>query len=158
MTSNGITKGKTMPYNNIADGLYLAQQPGIKAKGIPVTHFGIIDIGNVLENPNVNSRKGPTVIHQTPPEVRCEYVSAERPWSITHQITDIHAAKSRIANAVKNKAYDLFGNNCEHFARYIATDKKYSGQVVIGTIATASVIALAVHLLWPVGKKHSSVD
>ncbi|MDR1789540.1 MAG: lecithin retinol acyltransferase family protein [Opitutaceae bacterium] len=39
-------------------------------------------------------------------------------------------AKERIIEASKNPKYDLFGNNCEHFAKYVAFDKKESGPIV----------------------------
>ncbi len=132
-----------MPYNNIDNGLYLAKQPGAIVKGYPVTHFGIIDIGNVLESPQVE-KDSPTVVHQTPPEVRFEYVSDKQPWEITDRITDIDEAKKRIEKAVEEPEYDLFENNCEHFANFVAKGNKSSGQIVIGTVATLGAIALLI--------------
>lgn len=132
-----------MPYNNIDDGLYLAKQAGAVVKGYPVTHYGIIDIGNVLECPQID-KITPTVVHQTPPQVKLEYVSSKRPWEIIDRITDIVEAKKRIEKAVKNPKYDLFENNCEHFANYVAKANKSSGQIVIGAVATLGTITLLI--------------
>lgn len=135
-----------MPYEGIADGLYLAKQPGAKVKGIRVTHFGIIDVGNTLDHPQVNTDLGPTVFHQTPPRIRFQYVGAFAPWEIVGEITDIEAARARIAEAWRDPEYELLGNNCEHVAKYVATGIRASGQVIVGAVGASAAVFLAIKL------------
>ena len=136
-----------MPYQGLADGLYLAEQTGLKLKGYPVTHFGIIDVGNVLGIPGVDTDKGPTVIHQTPPEIQFEHIGGERPWEIMDRITDIDGAKARIAQGLEKPKYDIFTNNCEHFAKDVAHDNRVSGQVLVGVGAALGLGILLLKLL-----------
>lgn len=136
-----------MPYEGLADGLYLARQTGLKLKGYPVTHYGIIDIGNTLGIEGVNTRNGPTVIHQTPLKIRLEYVGGDIPWEITERIGDIEGAKARILEGLKTPEYDMFTNNCEHFAKYVAHDNRVSGQVIVGVGAAVGLGLLLSRLL-----------
>ena len=51
---------------------------------------------------------------------------------------DVPLLIARLREAWQNPCYDLLGNNCEHFARYIAYGKRESIQlqwVVIGAVA-----------------------
>jgi len=96
-------------------------------KGVLVDHYGILDVGNRLNLPNVGWQ--PVVIHQTPPEIRLDRLEDTGNWKVLGKITDEPDAIARINKAVKNNAYDLFGNNCEHFARYIATGRRESTQL-----------------------------
>lgn len=61
------------------------------------------------------------------------------------QIVDENAALRRVAIAARNPKYDLFGNNCEHFARYIASGKRESHQVR-GFVAFAAGLLLLIRL------------
>ena len=135
-----------MPYQGIADGLYLASTPGAKVKGIPVVHYGIIDIGNVLKAQSVDESGVPTVIHQTPPRIKFEHLLPGTKWKLIDRIADVDGAVARIRKAAKNPEYDLLGNNCEHFAKFVAHDTKVSGQVLVG-VAVAGGIALGAVIL-----------
>ncbi len=136
-----------MSYEGVADGPYLARQTGLKLKGYPVTHYGIIDIGNTLGVPEIDTRNGPTVIHQTPPRIRFEHMGGDVPWEITDRIADAAGARARIMEGLKTPEYDMFRNNCEHFAKYVAYDNKVSGQVIAGVAVAGGVVALGIAIL-----------
>ncbi len=115
-----------MPYNIRKPGLYLLIQK-TQMKGVLVDHYGILDVGNRLNLPNAGWQ--PIVIHQTPPQIRLDRLEDTGDWKVLGKITDEPDAISRINKAVENTAYDLFGNNCEHFARYVATGRRESTQL-----------------------------
>lgn len=53
----------------------------------------------------------------------------------TRQGGQVPLAKS-VWEALRRPSYDLFGNNCENFARYVATGKRESTQVqAVGILA-----------------------
>lgn len=121
-----------MPYQDIPDGLYLMKQTS-ERKG--VDHYGILDIGNRLNQAQVNGQH-PVVIHQTPPQIKMAWFQDTGQWTLLGRITDEAMAKKRIAEAFQNPKYDLFGHNCEHFARYVATGRKESTQLqAVGFVA-----------------------
>ncbi len=128
-----------MPYQGYADGLCLLMQPG--AKG--VDHYGILDIGNRIGHPQVDGRH-PIVIHQTPPTIVMNWLQETGSWSVRGRITDEPYAIGRLKAALKNPSYDVFGNNCEHFARFVATGKRESTQLqVIVVVAGLAALAFA---------------
>ncbi len=115
-----------MPYNGLGNGLYLIKQNS-QVKGISVEHYGILDIGNRL---NLQAYGwSPVVIHQTPPRIRTDWLENTGEWTVLGRITDERYAIARINKALENDKYDLFGNNCEHFARFVATGKRESMQL-----------------------------
>ncbi len=114
-----------MPHHIRRPGLYLLIQK-TQMKGVLVDHYGILDVGNRLNLPN---GRRPVVIHQTPPQIRLDHLEDTGDWKELGRITDEPDAISRINKAVENSAYDLFGNNCEHFARYVATGRRESTQL-----------------------------
>lgn len=122
-----------MPYQNIADGLYLLIQKTAE-KG--VDHYGILDVGNRLNLEDARFASQPVVIHQTPPSIQINWLQDTGTWLIQKRITDEADAIARIAEAVKNPQYNLFGNNCEHFARYVATGIRESHQVQAAVVVT----------------------
>lgn len=134
-----------MPYQNLEDGLYIIEQPAEK-NGIRITHFGILDVGNVLRHPNIDGSH-PIVVHQTPPNIRADFLGNTGSWNIRGKIEDIAGAIERIKEAAKNPSYDLFGNNCEHFARFIAQGERYSSQVFWGGATVIALSALAFYAL-----------
>lgn len=122
-----------MPYQELQDALYLVVQHSPE-KG--VDHYGILDIGNNLRYPDALE---PVVVHQSPPVIRADWLSATGAWGIAGRIVDTAGALLRLRAALSNPSYDLLGNNCEHFARYVAYGKRESGQVqqalvVVGVI------------------------
>lgn len=132
-----------MPYNIRKAGLYLLRQK-TQMKGVLVDHYGILDVGNRLNLPNVGWQ--PLVIHQTPPQIRLDRLEDTGDWKILGTITDEPNAISRINKAVENSTYDLFGNNCEHFARYVATGRRESTQLQAIALF-AGLIALTILLV-----------
>ena len=126
-----------MPYQNLENGLYLVVQKS-RAKG--VDHYGILDVGNRIQHPSVRSQQ-PTVIHQSPPRIQIDWLQNTGEWKVLARITDEVDAIARIKKAAENPNYDLFGHNCEHFARYVATGKRESKQVQAGVVI-AGLVAL----------------
>ncbi len=131
-----------MPNNGLSNGLYLIRQK-CQMKGILVDHYGILDIGDRL-NLRPNGCQ-PVVIHQTPPRIRTDWLENTGEWAVEGKITDEQYAIARINKALQNDKYDLFGNNCEHFARFVATGKRESTQLqtvalVIAVIAFVFII------------------
>ncbi len=122
-----------VPYQNIEDGLYLLMQKSID-KGID--HYGILDIGNRLNIEAVRFSSQPVVIHQTPPSIQVHWLQDTGTWNILGKITDEPMAIGRIIEASKNPLYNLFGNNCEHFARFVATGVRESRQVQAAVFIT----------------------
>ena len=121
-----------MPYQQLEDGLYLLKK---KSEGKGVDHYGILDVGNRIGNPGVDGRH-PVVIHQTPPSIKFDWLQGTGAWAILGLITDETDAIARMNNAFQNPAYHLFGHNCEHFARYVATGRRESTQLqAVGVVA-----------------------
>ena len=121
-----------MPYQQYQDGLYLLKQKS-QAKG--VEHYGIMDVGNKL---NIQQANGlhPVIVHQTPPSIALSWLQETGSWEVLGKITDETSAINRMKIALVTPTYDLFGHNCEHFARYVATGKKESTQLqAVGVIA-----------------------
>ena len=121
-----------MPYLNLEDGLYLIRRNSDKGG---VHHYGILDVGNRIQNPMVHI-ENPVVIHQVPPAIRIDWLQNTGSWQDCWRITDEDYAIQRMKQAFNNPGYDLFGNNCEHFARYVATGVRESTQLqVVGVMA-----------------------
>lgn len=128
-----------MSYQQYSDGLYLLKQKS-EAKG--VDHYGILDIGNRINHPQVD-RRHPVVVHQTPPSIQIDWLQDTGVWSVLGRITDEGYAIQRMMAAFENPIYDLFGHNCEHFARYVATGTKESRQLqAVGVIAGLVVLTI----------------
>lgn len=114
-----------MPYQQYSDGLYLLKQKS-EAKG--VDHYGILDVGNRINHPQIDG-SNPVVIHQTPPSIKLDWLQNTGAWTVLGKITNEEDAKSRMNAAFQTPNYDLFGHNCEHFARYVATGHHESTQL-----------------------------
>jgi hypothetical protein len=129
-----------MPYQHLSDGLYLLRQWSPE-KG--VWHFGILDVGNRIKNRSINRGSQPIVIHQTPPTIKMEWLRETGAWEVLGRIADEKIALLRINEAAKNPTYDLFVNNCQHFATYVATGVRQSTQVQVGLAIAGGVAMLA---------------
>jgi hypothetical protein len=120
-----------MPFQGLPDGLYLAKRPAFAAK--IVEHYGVIDVGNRLGyNLPELAEPVPVVIHQTADGLKAEFLQDQ--WNIEAHIIDEAGAKARITTATSTPNYDLFGNNCEHFARFVASGVKESKQLQVFTL------------------------
>jgi hypothetical protein len=95
-----------------------------------------------MRYPDVDARQ-PILIHQTPPSIKREPFAGTGYWQVLIKIADEHNAIQRLVAACANPVYSAFGNNCEHFARYIATGKRESHQVQI-----AGVVGVFIGLVW----------
>jgi hypothetical protein len=133
-----------VPYQGYADGLYLLKQ---QSAGKGVEHYGILDVGNRLRHPQVNYPQ-PIVVHQTPPSLRLDWLQNTGAWSVLARIEPEQSAVDRIRKAFEDPKYDLFGNNCEHFARYVATGRRQSTQLR-AAVVVAGLAALAVAVFAP---------
>ena len=133
-----------MPFQNHPDGLYLLKQPSEK-NGIAIEHYGVLDIGNVLGHSQLDGSH-PVVIHQTPPQIKIDWLKDTGKWHVMGKVIDLAGAKQRLREAFKNPSYDLFGNNCEHFARFITQNQHTSNQVFWGLVGTAVVGVLAYNM------------
>jgi hypothetical protein len=84
------------------------------------------------------------IIHQTPPSIRREPFARTGYWTIEKRILDERSAVQRLIEACGRPEYHLVGNNCEHFARHIATGVRESQQVqIFGLISILLGVAFA---------------
>ena len=94
-----------------------------------------MDVGNRMNLAQVNNAH-PVVIHQTPPFITLHWLQDTGAWDVLGKIEDETDAIKRMNKALENPRYDLFGHNCEHFARYVATGKRESTQLqAVGIVA-----------------------
>jgi hypothetical protein len=128
-----------MPYQNLPDGLFLLKRPS-PDKG--VEHYGVLDVGNRLGFPEADGSH-PVVIHQTPPSVRYDWLQNTGDWHVIGQVIDEEAAAARLKLALSTPEYNLFGHNCEHFARYVTTGVWASTQLqAAGLVAGLALLAV----------------
>lgn len=135
-----------MPYQDFPDGLYLAQQKS-NIKPYFFDHYGVIDVGNILNHPQGNPNM-PIVIHQANPAIRADGLTNTPSWKVMGKVNDAHLinAKKRLQEALKNPEYNLICNNCEHFARYVTTGIKESTQIQSAFAIT--VLGVLLYSLW----------
>lgn len=134
-----------MPYQDLPDGIYLVKQKS-SIKPNLIDHYGVIDVGNILKHPQGNPNM-PIVIHQAIPSIRVDWLSNTGSWEIIGKVIDdqLINVKKRIHEALRNPVYDLFGNNCEHFALYVTTGIKESKQLQ-SAVAVVALGALLISL------------
>ena len=130
-----------MSYQGFEDGLYLAKQSSEKLSSV-IQHFGIIDVGNRFNHQQANGSH-PIVYHKTLEGIQINWLQDTGLWDIIEKITDEKKANQMLLKALENPDYDLFSNNCEHFANMIAKGKKESKQLqAVGWIAGLAVITI----------------
>jgi hypothetical protein len=139
-----------MPFQNLADGLHLLRQRSQSKEG--VYHYGVLDVGNRLNRyPAWPYHQHPVVIHQSPPTIRADWLRDTGVWEHLGLVeyAEEAGAIARIMQALQDPLYDLFGNNCEHFARFVTTGRRESTQVndfvgiVLFVVAGVVVVKLA---------------
>ena len=128
-----------MPYQNLSDGLYWIDQKS--AKGV-VDHHAILEVGNRLGLPEARWSAVPVVVHQTPPEIRFEYLEPTSVWRVREAIIDEAGARERLRAALFVPGYNMLSNNCEHLARSVATGKRESWQVQLAVVGAVALYAL----------------
>jgi hypothetical protein len=122
---------RLVPIQQLSPGLYWITQQSPK-KG--VEHHAILDLGNRLRYRDVDPRH-PIIVHQSPPAIRRGAFIGTGTWKIIMKLEDEPGAIRRLIAACANPVYNTTGNNCEHFARYVATGKRESQQVqVVGLV------------------------
>src|SRR5262245_35434808 len=94
-------------------GLYLVK---VAVAGKPVDHYAILDVGHVLARFNDPVR----ALYQLVPEGPVVVDAVGSMLAVVKQVHDEDAARLRFDEALANPDYALLGNNCEHFARYVA--------------------------------------
>jgi hypothetical protein len=109
------------------EGLYIVKRPASLPPG--TMHYGFAAVGRYARffDPLSN---GPVVIHKTnQPGRHCDSFNSYE-WERVEKIPDVYLARVLYRARISwNDPYDLFLDNCEHWARYIATGKKESTQV-----------------------------
>src|SRR5438445_9059459 len=95
-----------------------------------IDHYGVLVTGHLVRQFGINS-SSPIVIHQTYPIPRVDWAESTGTWDILGQVLPslVPSAMERVSLAFNDPNYDLFANNCEHFARFIASGQKTSTQL-----------------------------
>lgn len=128
-----------MWYQGYPEGLYVVRRWSAK-KGL--FHYAVLDIGNRRNQPFVGWN--PVIFHMASPELRSQWLAdLTGSWQVLERISDEGGALRRIAIAAANPKYDLFGNNCEHFATFVSHGKRESRQLqVVAGLAIGVVLLL----------------
>lgn len=104
----------------------------------PGTHYGIMDVGNVLVRPGVHV---PTIYHLRPDG--STWTTDTSRLRSSKRIADETGATARFEAALHRSSYDVLTNNCEHFARLVAEGEHKSGQaVVVGIVGMVSLVGV----------------
>lgn len=131
-----------MKISELFSGLYLIRQKSVK---LGVDHYAILDVGGTLSIGG-NRYQQPVIIHQRPPQIQIEFFPESGSWQILGKVREdlLDEAILRINQALQFADYNLFSNNCEQFARYIAEGQRYSTQLQTGVALSA----FAGFLIW----------
>ena len=129
-----------MDPQHLPPGLYWIVQVSPE-KG--VEHHTILDVGNRMRCAD-DGRWQDMIIHQAPPSIRREPSAGTDQWTVVlHKIADERNAIRRLVAAHANPGYSTFGNNCEHFARYVATGVRESHQLQF-----AGAVVVVIGIVW----------
>jgi hypothetical protein len=113
-------------------GMYLVKQKSAE-KG--VDHYGILVVDRWVLARYINALH-PMVLQQGPPSIHWTWFRESGSWEVLAKIVDEAGAMIRIHAAIEKPEYDLFGNNCEHFARFVASGRRESTQLqAVGALA-----------------------
>jgi hypothetical protein len=137
-----------VPFSNLPEGLYLVKRP---SQYPLIEHYGVLIVGQPLRSFGIY-RDEPVILHRTDLGVRADWVGQMGPVHILGQVPPhlVSLAVARFSVALRENNYDLFTNNCEHFARYVTEGQSYSTQVAV--VVTVGLLALAV---WAVNRSNS---
>jgi hypothetical protein len=128
-----------MHWQHLKPGLYWIMQSSPK-KG--VEHHAILDVCNRMRYADAGGWQD-MIVHQTPPAIRREPSAGTGNWVVLQKIADEQNAIRRLISACANPGYRTIDNNCEHFARYIATGIRESHQ-----LQRAGAVVIAIGLVW----------
>jgi hypothetical protein len=124
--------------SKLPDGIYMVWQRSAR-KG--VDHYGVLDIGNQLGIAQAD-RVTPVVIHQSPPSISLDTVENSGPWYVVGQSGDYEQSRLAFWQACETPDYNLFTNNCEHFARSVVMGRHASSQIQNAVVTGAVVLAI----------------
>jgi len=116
-----------MPYQDYADGVYLAAQASPKGG---FAHFGALDVGNCLQIPGADGTN-PIIVHQCPPRIRAGWLYDTGTWQLLAVEIDAIAARQRYMAALTVPEYYVLRHNCEHF-RALRRDRLMGEQAASG--------------------------
>jgi hypothetical protein len=131
----------TVPFSNLPDGLYLVKRP---SQYPLIEHYGVLIVGQPLWSFGYFGGE-PVMLHRTDIGVRADWAVNMGSWNNLGQVPPhlVPSAVARFSAALQENDYNLFTNNCEHFARFVTQGKKQSTRV--NAVAVLSVAGLA---LW----------
>ena len=144
----GFDKEHAVMPQTLNGGLYRVKRASTASKS--VQHAAIADVGNrlgLLPRQEVFNRSAVVMVHQTPPTLQYELHQdgLGDEWTVEASIPDETGARHRLEAAKANPKYDALGNNCEHFASFIADGKRTSPQLwALGVFASVLVLLLIV--------------
>lgn len=124
-----------MSYVKVVKGLYLLKQRSTD-KG--VDHYGI-GVGCIHAWKLGAGPFHPVVVDLAPPSVRVSRWEIGV-WDVLERILDEDGAIERLVAARRRPRYDVLENNCEHFARYVATGKRESRQLQNAVVLASGVL------------------
>lgn len=127
-------------FQHMPDGLYLVKRPSSYPL---IEHYGVLLVGQALWSFGYDLDQ-PVILHRTDCGVRADWAAYAGPWNILGQVPPrlVPSAVTRFSAALQGHDYDLFTNNCEHFARFVTEGRDYSTQVA-GAVVVAG-LALVV--------------
>ncbi|CAN5651661.1 hypothetical protein BH20ACI4_BH20ACI4_27600 [soil metagenome] len=124
----------------LSDGIYLVKRQSVVV--FSKEHYGVIIVGKLLNQLGFFDNH-PRVFHLTKEGIHIDLLPKFNNWNSLGAVNSlqIQTAIVRLKFALLNPNYDLFSNNCEHFARYITEGYKQSTQLqnagVLGGLAVA---------------------
>jgi hypothetical protein len=134
-----------IPFSNLTDGLYLVKRP---SQYPLIEHYGVLLVGQVLWSFGYDVDQ-PVILHRTDLGICADWAAYTGPWNVLGQVPPrlVPSAVTRFSTALQVNDYDLFTNNCEHFARFVTEGRDYSTQV-----AGAVVAAGLAFVIWAVNR------
>jgi hypothetical protein len=115
--------------------IYLAKRKS-QIKPAYIDHYGVIVFAPF---------GAASLIHLTEQGIRKEVLGDLPEWTLLFEVPSdqIGNAELRLREALRNPFYHLFWNNCEQFARYVATGAKESTQLHVVGMLAVGVFAVA---------------
>jgi hypothetical protein len=108
-----------------------------------VFHYGVVDVGNLLDYPDADVTCGPLIIHQPPSGLRAEPYPLTGAWALVGRVGDETGAIVRLREATRTPEYHLLGNNCEQLVNFVAFGYRWSWQLAFGAAAAFALVAWA---------------
>lgn len=118
-------------------GMHIIKKPSNKIPG--AQHFAVLVAGEPLRSLGYSPNQS-LIFHRTE-RMTIEAAENTGVWQHVEKIPDyqVPEALGRTVQSFSEPQYDLFTNNCETTARFIATGEKRSDQVNVALISVALV-------------------